>query len=525
MVFISYRTLSFLTEYEREVLRMTVEPSQPLSLEEIAIKLCLTRERIRQIYDNASKRIRASEAIKQLFQHEDCSVYGIKEDTPFVFSRNLHTDRLIEERDFLIEYLQNNREADWHAPNITENSLYFILLMKGMIPLWIDQEKKELSTHYIAPGQAEPILFVNDILNQYKFNKAIREAKRLQKIKKTEDVLIPIVSYFIDNDYYWGRNSKPEIVEREKLKALLIDLFRNVCNISMEDDNLLFKKNKVDYGEILYSLLRNSDIRLHREELYRQLQIYCKENELLFDFTDSLQIATLLSKDSRIVPVGKSSYWGLKEWGENVGSIREIAIQKVKQSEQPIHIIELAKLVIKERPDSNANSVTSIIRQTAATGELLLFYDDYIGYPKKEYGANYILMPQSFDDWMQAFMEYVVTHNHYPCSQQNGYEGYLYRWHYKASKLIDLSADEILKFDLLEKELAYYPHNAIENHFLQNCNLYKKFVENNKRMLTKNDAPELFSWYYAANRNYSKYNDNRNKYFRQLLQYISKILN
>ena len=110
------------------------------------------------------------------------------------------------------------------------------------------------------------------------------------------------------------------------------------------------------------------------------------------------------------------------------------------------------------------------------------------------------------------------------CCGQNGYEGYLYRWHYKASQLTDLSSEEILKFDALEKELAHYPQNATEYNFLQNCNLYKKFVESNKWTLTKDDDIELFNWFYKASRNYSNYDDNRNKYFSQLLQSLSAIL-
>jgi hypothetical protein len=146
---------------------MTIDP-HPLSLEEIANKFCLTRERIRQIYDKARKRIKASGTIEQLFQNEDWGVYGVGEDVSFVFSSDLHIDRIIEERDFLIEYIQNRGNDDWNTPNITESSLYFVLVMKGMIPLWIDQEKKELSTHYIATGQTAPLFFVDEKLNQYK---------------------------------------------------------------------------------------------------------------------------------------------------------------------------------------------------------------------------------------------------------------------------------------------------------------------------------------------------------------------
>ncbi|MCR5064563.1 MAG: hypothetical protein K6A67_02230 [Bacteroidales bacterium] len=524
MAFISYRTLSFLTEYEREVLRMTIESPQPLSLEEIANKFCLTRERIRQIYDKARKRIKASGTIEQLFKNEDWGVYGVGEDVSFVFSSDLHIDRIIEERDFLIEYIQNRGNDDWNTPNITESSLYFVLVMKGMIPLWIDQVKKELSSYYIASGQTAPFFFVDDRLYQYKFNKAIREVHRLQKIRKTESIFVPITSYFIDNNCYLNGNSRPGGIEIDKLKELLIRVLQVVCGILTEGECIVFEYNKVDYGNMLYELLKRADARLHRDELLQLLANECFERGLPCEITDSSQLTTFLSGDSRIISIGKSGYWGLKEWGEITGSIRNIAVKIVQKSKEPIQIEDLANRILLHRPDSAFDNVTTIIRQSVYMGEFVLFFDDYIGLKGKKYNDKYVIYPTSFGTWVDTYRQFVKINKRLPYCGQKGYEGYLYRWHYKASQLTDLSTEEILKFDALEKELAHYPQNATEYNFLQNCNLYKKFVESNKRMLTKEDDSDLFNWFYKYSRSYSSLDDNRNKYFGQLLQYISKVL-
>lgn len=523
MVFISYRTLSFLTEFEREVLRMTIDP-HPLSLEEIANKFCLTRERIRQIYDKARKRIKASGTIEQLFQNEDWGVYGVGEDVSFVFSSDLHIDRIVEERDFLIEYIQNRGNDDWNTPNITENSLYFVLVMKGMIPLWIDQEKKELSSYYIASGQTAPFFFVDDRLNQYKFNKVIREVHRLLKIKKTESVCVPITSYFIDNNCYWNGNSKPGGIEIDKFKELLIRVLQVVCDIHTEGECIVFEYNKVDYGNMLYELLKKADARLHRDELLQLLANECFEQGVPCEITDSSQLTTFLSRDPRIISIGKSGYWGLKEWGEVTGSIRNIAVKMVQKSKEPIQIEDLANRILLHRPDSAFDNVVTIIRQSVYMGEFVLFFDDYIGLKGKKYDDKYVIYPTSFDEWVDTYRNYVQNNRHHPYCGQNGYEGYLYRWHYKASQLTDLSPDEIVKIDTLDKELSHYPHNATENKFLHNCNLYKRFVEGNNRMLKESDDKDLFKWFYSASRDYSSYNDNRTKYFSQLLQYLSNKL-
>ena len=62
------RSLSTLTEYEREVIKMYfgIGIPHPLSLDEIAMKFNLTRERVRQIKEKGIKRLKSSSKSKHL---------------------------------------------------------------------------------------------------------------------------------------------------------------------------------------------------------------------------------------------------------------------------------------------------------------------------------------------------------------------------------------------------------------------------------------------------------------------------
>ena len=62
------RSLSTLTEYEREVIKMYfgIGLPHPLSLDEIAMKFNLTRERVRQIKEKGIKRLKTSSKSKHL---------------------------------------------------------------------------------------------------------------------------------------------------------------------------------------------------------------------------------------------------------------------------------------------------------------------------------------------------------------------------------------------------------------------------------------------------------------------------
>ena len=154
----------------------------------------------------------------------------------------------------------------------------------------------------------------------------------------------------------------------------------------------MFKANKIDYSNLLYDILKSAGERLHRDEIFSRLKNVCQGKDLnSFDYTEPAQITQFLTRDSRIVPIGKSSFWGLREWGELSGSIRGISMKLMHNSKVPIQIEELAKEVLKHRPDSAMDNVTTIIRQSVYTGELLLFFDDYVGLPNKKYDDKYII--------------------------------------------------------------------------------------------------------------------------------------
>lgn len=552
MIFLLYKALGILTEYEREVLKLswgiknssilpyyntlddiskwTEETITPMPLDEIANAFCLTRERIRQKFDKANKRLNTNGLIKQLSQYEDWNNYKIGVFQPFLFFNDLTFEKTEVEREYIVEYIKDHSSAKWISefvagvPCISVNLCCFIIRLKGMIPYWIDFDKKELYPRYNSTETTVPFLFVNSQLAEYNYGKAVKEICRLHSVRKTDDVVIPIISYFIENEKYWNRKCKPSEIERENILHLLIRLAQTLCDVQIEDNSFLFKANRVDYNNLLYDILRTAGGRLHRDELFVNLKNVCQEKGLNnFDYTEPAQITQFLTRDSRIVPIGKSSYWGLREWGELFGSIRELSIKLVKKHKKPIHINDLIISVMDVRPDSNEKSINSVIRQSIASGELLLFYDDLIGYPEAKYIRDYTLMPQTFEEWLQAFKDFVLKNKRYPTNNQK-YEGYLYRWHHRASQLTELSPDEIIQFDALEKELYYYPHNTMEYNFLHNCDLYRKFVDGNNRMLEQTDDINLFKWFSNASIDYGTYEDNRKLYFSKLLQYISSKL-
>lgn len=550
MLFLLFRKISALPEYYGKIFKLYYgimgERSNPLSIDEIARKFLWTSESVSQMLEKAQSRYVS--VTKHLRYHEDWGHYGLDSIPVFMWNSTPEQQQmLIREESEMVSFARkigSKEELDLflnEKPVIDEYLFKVLLTGWGMRLYWVDSSNHEIRSFTplknSSSSEKRPkrdvgliridnrrVFLTNGQLGSFKFNKAIKEVSRLYKVKTEENILIPIKSYFIDNSDYWSSEKKLTDNEKNSLECLLTNLFEEICDVCIDNGNLHVKANKIDYGELAYEIIKIAGTRLHRDDLFARLNKVCAEKGLDNTLVDSTQLSTFLTRDSRIVPFGKSGYWGLKEWGEITGSIRNIAINLVRKSKEPIQIEDLANRILTHRPDSAFDNVTTIIRQSVYSGEFVLFFDDYIGLSGKRYDEKYVIYPNSFDEWLETYRQFIQTNRRLPYCGQNGYEGYLYRWHYKASQLTDLSPEEIIKFDALEKEISYYPQNATEYGFLQNCNLYKKFVECNNRMLTKEDDSDLFNWFYKYSRSYSSLNDNRNKYFSQLLHSLSTIL-
>ena len=499
----------------------------------------LSKQCVQQLFTKASIKLKSSSPIKQLCKFEDWDLYHVN-NIPVPVFQNKYEDyswremenMILLEKSFYDYYFrekvsneEETRKQSKLLANFNLSTFKVFMQFWGHKPLWLKNNSLVPYCPQERIGYYDPQspIVIDKRFASFKFNKALTEIGRLKKEKTANDIILSVEKYFVDNEDYWNQSFVLPNEDKATFVLILKELFRNICHAIIVDDNIVFKANRFDLSDMLYEILSIEGTRLHRDELLIRLKKVCNENGLRCDYSKPSQIIPFLVKDSRIVSYGKSSYWGLKEWGEPFGSIRELALGIVRESNKPIHIDKLTKIVMECRSDSNEKSISAIVRQATTTGELLLFFGDYIGHPQAKYDCDYILMPRSFDEWLEAFRNFVLKNKRFPIAGLE-FEGYLYRWYQRASQLIELASEEILKMDALEKELMYYPHNITEHKFLHNCNLYKKFVEGNNRMLEETDDPKLFKWFYNASLNYSTYKDNRSSYFSQLLHFLSKTL-
>ncbi len=399
-----------------------------------------------------------------------------------------------------------------------------LLMFHGKRLYMFNSENLSVANFYVNPHKDIPIFLDNKYV-EFNLRKVLAEIKRLIELKTDQEIKISLLTYFVKNEEYWASAFIYEHMSEIDWNIVL-SFLENVLKDIREISNhcLIIKANIINYQEVFYDILKEEGVRLHSEEIFLKLIEKSRNLGFVCKFNNSTQIKRFLFADKRIVAIGKSSYWGLKEWGNASISIKNVTIEIVSEYDVPIQIDELALKALEYRPDSNIKSITAIIRQNTYTGDLSLFFGDYVGLPNKTYSGGFILFPRDFNEWVLTLKEFVIKNNRFPYSNQKGYEGYLYRWYSKAKNFVNLSAEEILSIESLEKELSLYPHDSREVLFRENCILYQKFVERNRRMVQLEDDKNLYLWFSAAKKKNDTLTNNQKFYFSKLLKALTEIL-
>lgn len=473
------------------------------SLDSLSEKYNLSRERIRQILDKRD--FNADDNYIKLIEPQYWQSYD--------FDTHLSAN--------YTEYLDISKKE------LLDFSFYtycnILSLFKNIKLLNVSETGKVLTSIDVEQYNEEDKPFKTFTLDlsyrSFKFGTALNEVGRLLRLHRDIEIKIPLYSYFVTNPDYWINENEDDNVFNN-IQHLLEEIITNIYGDLIENHILILPANKLNYADILYNILKDKGERMHIDEIYEHFKTLYPESK--YDVPKYLKLYML--RDSRFVNIGRSSFYQLKEWGGYSGSISVLIVEIVSTMNKPILNDHLVQNVLEHRPDSTRKSVLSIINQCIKDKKLVQFYGDYIGAPGKVYDSSFVLLPQNFNEWLEAFKTYTYQHNCFPIGNSRGYEGALYNWYYDTRNFNNLSSEEILSFHALMQELKLVPHNTQERKFLNNCDTFKSFVKESGRMLTKSDDTGLFMWFRINKSKYMEYDDNRHIYFKDLINFLKEDL-
>jgi hypothetical protein len=148
-----------------------------------------------------------------------------------------------------------------------------------------------------------------------------------------------------------------------------------------------------------------------------------------------------MKRDNRLVNIGRSSIFGLKEWESELdnfkgGSIRNIVSEYLLAEVEPKHISDIAEYVLKYRPNTYERSILDNLKADEAM-TFIFFKNSTIGLKSKKYDKSFVefnqiefIETQSWEERYSDLAQFISTNNRLPfCSGCPAEEIRLYRWY------------------------------------------------------------------------------------------------
>ena len=202
------------------------------------------------------------------------------------------------------------------------------------------------------------------------------------------------------------------------------------------DKNIVFKRNtNKQVYEYSYEALKQLGKPSKVKEIFEKVIEFYPNYK-----TKESKIRASMKRKNGFVPIGRKSVYGLKKWeieSDNFkgGTIRNIVEEFLNNYDRPKHISEITGYVLKFRSKSNQNSIWANIKLDKS-GIYRFFKGSKIGLSNKDYDDSFtqIIKSNSVENktWEEKFemlLNFIKEENRLPYS--NGYledEKKLYRW-------------------------------------------------------------------------------------------------
>lgn len=448
------------------------------TLNEIADAMGLTRERCRQI---VSGTIEAQES--EIATNDGWEYYQELFGLPFVYERTEEYIRL--------------RESE----HLFENFEIFAALVS-------------LKGYFMVEDVEGHTVLVNKHVEGFNFSDCLDTLFSIVNAKYSVDTCVAL-----DSILY----AVPEQLKAD-MKVLIRFVAKDIYKVQItEDGQLYLPQNFIDIAEELYDILAKRGEPMHVEEIFNEFKRRYPDHK----YTEPLQIKSSLYKHKHIRAVGKTSRYALDSWeGVYFGSIRDLLVDLLSESDVPQHIDILYERVSEYYPNTTKASVAATMEDENLQ-RFLEFEGDYFGLTSKQYPAEYVVATTvqrySFEERFQMFKDFVDTYHRFPSYNGSEEEASLMRWLYNATNdVLTITEEQKALLDATTKRYddLGYPRSATESEFLLKCMDVKDYICQHHTLPTNREAPELYAWLRRSRDNYDSFTDKRRQYMTDLLNYV-----
>lgn len=448
------------------------------NLSDIAIKLKFTRERVRQIRNEIIKDFPSK--FNFVSQLSDKYLDGVKgsNEINYIFFNDDFTKQI-------------------NSENGTNFTPEFITFLTSIF----------LKPEFALIGDFDQLICYKDLRSRVKYNwknfYLLRTdlAEKFEILDFIKDIDSKTQQPFQQDQTYNFSEIVKKYLENQSIEMLpkilpfATLLLKNEFSLELNQfGNLVFQRTKrKGLPEYIYDAL----LQLRKPQKAEQLLAYLNEN-FPGVAKNVEQIRTSALRNEQIVPIGRSSTYGLKIWekvNENFkgGTILRIVEEFLNKFQVPKHISEIEKYVIQFRPETNWKNIFNNLRVDPKRN-FLFFRGGLVGLRNHIYDSQYVLLdddenakPKPWAERLQDLKDFCLRNNHLPLSNSNDtVESSLYTWMKLQNSFFrkgKLSED---KMSMIKEITSRFPtvrkSRAIFNGSIEKYDLLKTFINNKGRL-------------------------------------------
>ena len=268
--------------------------------------------------------------------------------------------------------------------------------------------------------------------------------------------------------------------------------------------------------DVVYEILRQSGRPMHLGQIFVEFKKILPEHK----YSEASQLRPYLQRHEAITFINRKSVFSLKEWKHiRTGTIRDAIIEFLTEKEMPQSANDVTKYVLQFF-STNQKSVQS----TMSSGKNFLQYKNGLfGLKRKKYPVQYEVEQQdelrkSFEQRLRELEIFIVEEGHFPFTcNVDSKEASLSRWWYRIinnkQQITDSQKTEI---DRIKVQYAEYDTDKPTYLWFINYNKLKCFLLENRRIpSSRNDEKFLNSWLREANEDFQNFKlteEQRQKY-------------
>lgn len=471
-----------------------------LTLDDIAEKVNLTRERVRQI-----RKVCIDDLFNKLL-----FIQNFSDDLFQKYNIDINSNQL--EIDTEIVGIINNT----NSTNLSKEFITYILFAY----LWdkfslVGEIEDVLQPRYFNARNRHNWknfhLIEKDIVKEIDFNALANDIDNRINDKIVESYSFNFKSYlsrFLTNNNIDFLDTAFPIAE-----SIINEEFELYLDL---DENLIFKRNtKKQAHEYAFEALEHLGKPSKVKEIFEKiLELYPNYN------TDEPKVRVSMKRRNGFVPIGRKSVFGLKKWEKELdnfrgGTIRTISEEFLLKFNEPQHKKAIEKYVKQYRPKTNANSIYNNLYIDESN--TFVFYENYyIGLTSKKYSNIFKILTktasptrQTWEESLEVLKEFIDKENRLPyssgCSKS---EEKLYRWfNIQKRKCYDgkLEKEKQVLISEIDKKYPQINGKRRSNSSEKYLELIA-FVKTNSRLpsASKNGEENLYQFFYKQRKLFDK---------------------